>query len=157
MFPGPSPYPTHLSVSPWPSPSHSLKESKFNKRKKERQNNAHRNVAVEWMTLQQIPAEQLYSRQSLLFIYFFNLFRNWVTWVWARSLQLCLTFGNPVDYSPWGSPVHGILQARKLEWVAISSSSGSSQPRDGTCVFCDSCTAGGFLTAEPIPLPGKPI
>ena len=74
MFPGPSPYPTHLSVSPWPSPSHSLKESKFNKRKKERQNNAHRNVAVEWMTLQQTPAGQLYSRQSLLFIFFLIYF-----------------------------------------------------------------------------------
>ena len=117
MFPGPSPYPTHLSVSPWPSPSHSLKESKFNKQRKERQNNAHRNVAIEWMTLQQIPAGQLYSRQSLLFIYFFNLFWNWATCVWARSLQLCPTFGNPVDYSPWRSSVYGILQARKLEWL----------------------------------------
>ena len=154
MFLGPSPYPTHLSVSPWPSPSHSLKESKFNKQKKERQNNAHRNVAIEWMTLQQIPAGQLYSRQSLLFIYFFNLFWNWATCMWARSLQLCPTFGNPVDYNPWRSSVYGILQARKLEWVAISSSSGSSQPRDGTRVSCVSCIAGRFFTAEP---PGKPF
>ena len=42
----------------------------------------------------------------------------------------CLTLGNPMDYSLPGSSVHGILQARILEWVAISSSRGSSQPRD---------------------------
>ena len=44
----------------------------------------------------------------------------------------------------------GILQARILEWVAMPSSRGSSQPRDGTQV---SHTPGGFLTSEP---PGKP-
>ena len=43
------------------------------------------------------------------------------------------------DYSPLGSPVHGILQASMLEWVSISSSRGSSQPRDGTHVSCVSC------------------
>ena len=44
----------------------------------------------------------------------------------------CLTLCNPMDYSLPGSPVHGILQARILEWVAISSSRGSSWPRDRT-------------------------
>ena len=38
----------------------------------------------------------------------------------ANSLQLCLTLCNPIDGSPPGSPVPGILQARMLEWVAIS-------------------------------------
>ena len=38
----------------------------------------------------------------------------------AKSLQLCLTLCDPVDGSPPGSPVPGILQARTLEWVAIS-------------------------------------
>ena len=38
----------------------------------------------------------------------------------AKSLQLCLTLCDPVDGSPSGSPVPGILQARTLEWVAIS-------------------------------------
>ena len=38
----------------------------------------------------------------------------------AKSLQLCLTLCNPIDGSPPGSPVPGILQARALEWVAIS-------------------------------------
>ena len=38
----------------------------------------------------------------------------------AKSLQLCLTLCDPTDGSPPGSPVPGILQARTLEWVAIS-------------------------------------
>ena len=38
----------------------------------------------------------------------------------AKSLQLCPTLCNPIDGSPPGSPVPGILQARPLEWVAIS-------------------------------------
>ena len=42
------------------------------------------------------------------------------------------TLCNPVDCSPPGSSVHGILQARILEWIAISFSSGSSRPRDRT-------------------------
>ena len=45
-------------------------------------------------------------------------------------VQLC----DPVDCSPPDSSVHGILQARILEWVAISFSRGSSQPRDRTQV-----------------------
>ena len=50
-------------------------------------------------------------------------------------VQSCLTPCNPVDCSPAVSSVRGILQARILEWAAISSSRGSSQPRDGTWVF----------------------
>ena len=50
---------------------------------------------------------------------------------------------SPTDYSPPGSSVHEILQARMLEWVAISFPRGSSQPRDRTWV---SCIAGRFLT-----------
>ena len=53
----------------------------------------------------------------------------------VKSLaQLCPTLCDSVDYSPPGSSVHGILQARILEWVAISFSKGSSQPRDQTQV-----------------------
>ena len=46
---------------------------------------------------------------------------------------------DPKDCSPPGSSVHGILQARLLQWVAISSSRASSRPRDLTCVSCTSC------------------
>ena len=44
--------------------------------------------------------------------------------------QSCQTLFDPVDYSTLGSSVHGILQLRILEWVAIPFSRGSSQPRD---------------------------
>ena len=50
---------------------------------------------------------------------------------------------DPMDCSPSGSSVHGILQARILEWVAISFSRVSSQPRNRTQV---SCIAGRFFT-----------
>ena len=46
--------------------------------------------------------------------------------------QLCSTLCDPMDCSPLGSSVHGIFQARILEWVAICYSRGSSQPRDQT-------------------------
>ena len=59
--------------------------------------------------------------------------------VCAKSLQLCLTLCTPMDCSPPGSSVHGILQARVLEWGAVSSSRGSSQPRDQTCSSYISC------------------
>ena len=49
--------------------------------------------------------------------------------------QSCLPLCDPMDYSPPGSSVHGIFQARILEWVAISYSRGSSRPRDQTCVL----------------------
>ena len=48
----------------------------------------------------------------------------------AQLLQLCPTFYYPMDCSPLGSSVHGIPQARILEWVAISFSKGYSRPRD---------------------------
>ena len=44
----------------------------------------------------------------------------------AKSLQLCLTLCDPIDGSPPGSPVPGILQARILEWVAISFSNAQN-------------------------------
>ena len=53
----------------------------------------------------------------------------------AKSLQLCLTLCDPMDCSPPGSPVHGILQERILKWVDIPFSMGSSWLRDGTWVF----------------------
>ena len=57
----------------------------------------------------------------------------------AKLLQSCLSLCDPMDHSPPGSSVHGILQARTLEWVAISSSRGSSQPRFQTHVSYVSC------------------
>ena len=57
--------------------------------------------------------------------------------------QLCLVLYDPVDCIPPGSSVHGVLQARVLEWVVIPSSRGSSPPRDQTRV---SYIAGKFFT-----------
>ena len=57
--------------------------------------------------------------------------------------QACLILCNSMDYGLPGSSVYGILQAKILEWVAISSSRGSFKSRDRTQV---SCMAGGFFT-----------
>ena len=65
-------------------------------------------------------------------------------WVHACSVsQSCPTLCNRMDHSPPGSSVHGIFQARILEWVAIFFSGGSCQLRDQTR---GSCIAGGFFT-----------
>ena len=58
----------------------------------------------------------------------------------TTSVQLCPTLCKPMDCSPPGSSVHGVLQARILEWVAMPSSRGSYPPRDQTQVSYVSCT-----------------
>ena len=57
----------------------------------------------------------------------------------AKPLQLCLTLCDPTDRSPAGTSVHGILQARILESVAMSSSKVPSWPRDRICISYVSC------------------
>ena len=58
-----------------------------------------------------------------------GLFTVWATEVkWSEVVQSCLTLCDPVDCSPPGSSVHGILQARILEWVAISFSRDLPDP-----------------------------
>ena len=59
--------------------------------------------------------------------------------VHAKLLQSCPTLCDPMDGSLPGSSVHGIFQARILEWVAISFSRRSSQPRDQSCLSSVSC------------------
>ena len=59
--------------------------------------------------------------------------------VHAKSPPSCVTLCDPMDCSPPGSSVHGIHQARILEWVAMYSSRGSSRPRDRTWVSYISC------------------
>ena len=65
----------------------------------------------------------------------------------------CLTLCGPLDCRLPGSFVHGIFQARILDWVAIFSPREFSGPRDRTHISCISCIAGRFFTTEP---PGKP-
>ena len=64
---------------------------------------------------------------SIDFLSEFNLTRNKVL-----VAQSCPTLCDPMDCSPPGSSVHGILQARILEWITMPSSRGSSWPRDWT-------------------------
>ena len=66
--------------------------------------------------------------------------------VYAKLLQLCLILCDPVDCSPPGSTVHGILQARILEWVAIPFSRGVF-PTQGSnlCLLHLTCTGGHVL------------
>ena len=54
----------------------------------------------------------------------------------SEVTQSCPTLCDPVDCSLSGSSIHGIFQARVLEWIAISLSKGSSQPRNWTRVSC---------------------
>ena len=70
----------------------------------------------------------------------YSIYRTLVSWCktssvcCACSVTLVLSLFENMDCSPPGSFVHGILQARTLEWVAMPSSRGSSQPRDRTGV-----------------------
>ena len=93
------------------------------------------------------------SRYALMLLILLDLFvqRIRVCAVLCLVAQSCLSLCNPMDYSPPGSSVHGIFQARNTEWVAMSFSRGSSQLRDRTQV---SRIAGRHFTTEP---PGKPI
>ena len=66
--------------------------------------------------------------------------------VCAQSLQSCPTLCDPMDHSPQGCSVQGILQARKLKWIVMLSSRGSSWSRDWTCISYVSCIGrGGVL------------
>ena len=77
---------------------------------------------------------------SLLLFLFYHKKLWW--WGWFICSVMSNSY-NPMDCSPLGSSVCGILQARILEWVVNSFSSGSSQLRKRTLV---SCIAGGFFT-----------
>ena len=81
--------------------------------------------------------------------------------VHAKSLWSCLTLCSPMDCWPPVASVHGILQARIPEWVAIPSSRGYSQPNDWTNIFYSSCIGRrvSFFVVCFLPLmpPGKPL
>ena len=67
------------------------------------------------------------------------ILHSWWGCVCTKSLQSCLTLCDPMDYSQPGSSVHAILQARILEWVAMSFSRRSFRPRDPTLLSHVSC------------------
>ena len=66
----------------------------------------------------------------------------------SSVVQLCPTFWDPMDSSLQGHPDHGIFQARILEWLAISSSRGSSWPKNQNPVSCVFCIAGDYYWAS---------
>ena len=86
-----------------------------------------------------------------LFSIYYKSWNKAILKVKVLVIQLCLTLCDPMDSSPPGSSVHGILWPGLPEWVAITFSRGFSWPRDQTRV---SCIAGKFLLTEP---PGKPL
>ena len=97
-----------------------------------------------------LPNSLLIKFSENCFLFYFLLKYSWFMCMHAKSLQSHPTLCDPMDcMQPTRSSVHGILQARILEWVAISSSRGSSWPRVWTWV---SCIAGRSFTTGP---PGK--
>ena len=93
------------------------------------------------------------KNKTLIIFFFFKIINLFLLCLHVWSLQsrptLCGPMGAASLCSPPGSSIHGILQVRMLEWVAMPSSRGSFWPRDQTCI---TCIAGGFFTTE---LPGK--
>ena len=67
------------------------------------------------------------------------------TLAFAYAVLSCLILWDPRNHKPPGCSVHGIFQARILEWVAISYSRGSSWPRDWICISCISFIAWWIL------------
>ena len=80
-----------------------------------------------------------WSANSSFYIWIFS-FAKMFAYMHSKSFQSCLIFCDPTDCSPQSFSVSGILQARILEWVAVSFSSRSSWSRDRTCI---SCVSGG--------------
>ena len=74
---------------------------------------------------------------------FFILLNNYVIRLDMHA-QSCLTVCDPMDCSPPGSFVHGILRVRILKWVAVPSSRGSYQPRNRTHISYVSCISRFF-------------
>ena len=76
-----------------------------------------------------------FPRRCMLKYWGMKSYNAYFQMVCAKSLQSCPTLCDPMDHSQPGSSVHGALQARILEWAAMPSSRGSSQPRDRILVF----------------------
>ena len=104
-----------------------------------------------------VPFPGTLRNQSLSF--------NWIANCPSPRVRLSLTvpimgacvlspFSQVLLCSLPGSSVHGILQARTLQWVAMPCSRGASRPKDSTRFSRDSHIAGGFFITEP---PGKPL
>ena len=101
-------------------------------------------VALLWNTAQSSFGKYFSKYVNLIKFPLGNKDTQWFVTLLCAQSHYCVvqsrpTLCDPMDRSPWGSSVHGILQARILDRVAISSSRVSSRPRDRTCVSCVSC------------------
>ena len=85
-----------------------------------------------YLTLCSVGPEDWLLKGSDLFRLSMDLLKKLELTYIIHLLFICVWLSDPVDCSPSGSSVHGMSQARILEWVAISSSRGSSQPRQGS-------------------------
>ena len=83
-------------------------------------------IQYKWEFLQSFERQQHFSEDASSYL------KVWSRW--SEVAQSCPTLCNPMDCSLPGSTIHGIFQARILEWVAISFSRRSSRPRDWTWV-----------------------
>ena len=98
--------------------------------------------AETWMKLETVIQSEVSQKRKRNIIYA------------CMHAQSCLTLCEPMDCSLPGSSVQAIFQARILEWMVISSSRGSCQPKDQTLSLASPALAGGFFATLP---PGKPI
>ena len=84
-----------------------------------------------------------HTYSHVLYIYYITTYTMIYIYIYILSCwlcaQSCLTLCNPMDCSLPGSSIHGIFQARILEWVAISFCRGSTRPKDRTHLSCVSC------------------
>ena len=98
-----------------------------------------RPFAATWMDLESLILSEVKSNRDREISYdiscIWTLKRNNTDEVKVKSLS-CVQLCHPMDCRPPGSSIHGISQARILEWVAISFFRGSSRPRDWTWVSC---------------------
>ena len=98
------------------------------------------------LTVSLVNVEQIFSLKHSNLVYFIWVFLIAFPFKWSMEVeeevlvaQSCPTLCNPMDCSPSGSSVQGILQARILEWVATFYTRRSFQPRDWTCISGVSC------------------
>ena len=130
----------HWSGLPFPSPMHERWKVKM-------KSLIHvQLLATSWTAAYQAPPSMGFSRQESWSgvplpcpWHSWDYLSNKISICVCKVIQSCLTLCNTMDCSPPGSSVHGISQARILEWVAVSFSWRSSQPRDRTRIFYVSC------------------
>ena len=93
-----------------------------------------------------IPALQIGS--SVSFFFRFHMCMH------AKLLQSCLTLCDPMDCSLPGSSIHGILQSKILEWIAVPSSRWSSRTQESNPHLL--CVPHWHVSSSPLVAPGKP-